>query len=58
MYAKTLRKIIEEGAETAKNVSGMVSYLYGYLGNDGRTYDAVIVLNAIREAANDGIIEW
>ena len=58
MYNKTLRQIIEDGADTAKDVCGMVSYLSGYLDQPGKTYDAVIVLNAIRQAACDGIIEW
>ena len=63
MYNKTIRQIIEEGATYTysgekRNVSDMVSYLRGYLGEDGKTYDAVIVLNAIIDAARDGIIEW
>ena len=58
MYNKTLRQIIEEGADISVNVCGMVSYLKGYLESTGKTYDAAIVLNAIIEAACDGVIEW
>ena len=58
MYNKTLRQIIEDGADTAKDVRSMIAYLSGYLEQSGKTYDAVIVLNSIRQAAYDGIIEW
>lgn len=64
MYGKTLRQIIEDGAKdgTVKNIMDAVGYVAGYLESEqklsGRTFDAVIVLNAIRDAARDGIIDW
>ena len=64
MYGKTLRQIIADGAKdgTVKNITDAVGYVSGYLESvqkcTGRTFDAVIVLNAIRDAARDGIIDW
>lgn len=64
MYAKTLREIINDGVKdgTVKNVTDAVGYMAGYLEAEhkfsGRTFDAVIVLTAIENAAKDGIIEW
>lgn len=60
---KTIRQIIEEGAILTfsgrkRNVSDMVAYMAGYLENTGYTHDAVVVLDAILDAARDGIIEW
>ena len=63
MKTKTIRQIIEEGAVSLfngrkKTVTDMVAYMAGYLESAGGTYDAVVVLDAILDAAHDGIIEW
>ena len=63
MKTKTIRQIIEEGAIVVftgrkRSVGDMVAYMAGYLEHAGGTYDAVVVLDAIIEAARDGIIEW
>lgn len=59
MKGKTVREIIEEAVKTygMTTVSEIVIYLATLYTEDGGTYDAGIVLNAICEAWFNGIIE-